>query len=157
LLRVADFRELREGVNERSLSYRYDPELGWFPAPNSSPIEVWLVRHLWLARLANAVYLKIRHRSFQVPDPTERLVRQLRDFVQANDGKFFVGLQYRDPDLMRHLQAEQIPFVSFDGAEFYPGAAAGAHWTPACHKLVAERILGLLSANNIVRANVRSE
>jgi hypothetical protein len=92
-----------------------------------------------------------------VPDPTERLVSQLRDFVQANGGKFFVGLQYRDPDLMRHLQAEQIPFVSFDGAEFYPGAAAGAHWTPAGHNLVAERILGLLSANNIVQAGVRLE
>ena len=63
----------------------------------------------------------------------------------------------RDPELMRHLQAEQIPFVSFDGAEFYPGAAAGAHWTPAGHKLVADRILGLLSANNIVQAGVRSE
>lgn len=35
LLRVADFRELREGVDERSLSYRYDAELGWFPVPNS--------------------------------------------------------------------------------------------------------------------------
>jgi hypothetical protein len=35
-LRVADFRELREGVSERSLSYRYDAELGWAPAPNSS-------------------------------------------------------------------------------------------------------------------------
>ena len=38
LLRVADFRELREGVNERSLSYRHDPELGWSPAPNSSSV-----------------------------------------------------------------------------------------------------------------------
>jgi hypothetical protein len=297
LLRVADFRELREGVNERSLSYRHDPELGWFPAPNSSSVvtnartihvhhnslglrdiefapdtrptilflgdsfvwgldaeanerftellrprisshkivaagvsgygtdqeylllqrlwptirpavvvlifctqndrqdnstniryegyqkpyfvtapdgslvlsgqpvpksrlqvikEVWLVRHLWLARLANAVYLKVRHPQVSVPDPTERLVSQLRDFVQANGGQFLVGLQYRDPELMRHLQAERIPFVSFDGAEFYPGAATGTHWTPAGHKLVAERILALLSENNIVQAGVRS-
>src|SRR5476649_813495 len=37
-LRVADFRELREGVSERSLSYRYDAELGWAPAPNSSSV-----------------------------------------------------------------------------------------------------------------------
>src|SRR5260370_7607702 len=35
-LRLADFREFREGVSERSLSYRYDPELGWVPLPNSS-------------------------------------------------------------------------------------------------------------------------
>jgi hypothetical protein len=119
--------------------------------------EVWLVRHLWLARLANAVYLKVQHPMVHVPDPTERLVSQLRDFVQANGGRFLVGLQYSDPELMRHLQAERIPFVSFDGAEFYPGAAAGTHWTPAGQKLVAERLLGLLSANNIVQAGVRSE
>jgi len=38
LLRVADFRELREGVSERSLSYRYDAELGWAPVPSSNSI-----------------------------------------------------------------------------------------------------------------------
>jgi len=296
-LRMADLRELREGVNERSLSYRHDAELGWFPAPNSSstvanartigvqhnslglrdielapdarpaimflgdsfvwgldaeaderfsellrarisshkivaagvsgygtdqeylllqrlwpkiepavvvlifctqndrqdnstniryegyqkpyfatapdgslvlsgqPVptsrlqairEVWLVRHLWLARLASAVYLKLRHPMLVVPDPTERLVGQLRDFVQARGARFLVGLQYRDPELMRYLQAERIPFVSFDGAEFYPGAAEGTHWTPDGHKLVAERVLGLLSDNGIVEAVARS-
>ena len=296
VLRVADFRELREGVNERSLSYRHDAELGWFPAPNSSSVvtnartihvqhnslglrdiepapdarptimflgdsfvwgldaeaderfsdllrtrissheiaaagvsgfgtdqeylllqrlwptirpavvvlifctqndrqdnstniryegyqkpyfvtaadgslvlsgqpvpksrlqvirEVWLVRHLWLARLVSAVYLKVRHPQLSVADPTEWLVGKLRDFVQANGGKFLVGLQYKDPDLMRYLQAERIPFVSFDGADFYPGAAAGTHWTPEGHKLVAERILHLLSENRIDEAGAR--
>ena len=295
-LRIADFRELREGVDERSLNYRYDAELGWFPAPNSSSVVtnartfhvqhnslglrdieftpdarpvimflgdsfVWgldaeaderfshllrnrlpnynivaagvsgfgtdqeylllqrlwpkirpavvvlifctqndrqdnstniryegyqkpyfftaadgslvlsgkpvprsrlqaikedpLVRRLWLARLVSAVYLKVRHPQITVPDPTERLVGKLRDFVQARGSKFLVGLQYRDPDLMRYLQAEQIPFVSFDGADFYQGASAGTHWTPEGHKLVAERVLGLLSENNIVHAGAR--
>lgn len=37
-LRVADFRELREGLSERSLSYAYDAELGWAPVPNSSSL-----------------------------------------------------------------------------------------------------------------------
>jgi lysophospholipase L1-like esterase len=295
-LRVADFRELREGVSERSLSYRYDAELGWAPAPGSSSIvanartihaqhnslglrdiefsldarptimflgdsfvwgldaeaderftellrarisshkivaagvsgygtdqeylllqrlwpkiqpavvvlifctqndrldnstniryegyqkpyftiapdgslvlkgqpvpksrlqyikEDWLVRHLWLARLVSAVYLKIEHPVLYVPDPTERLVGKLRDFVQANGGKFLVGLQYRDPALMQYLQANRIAFVSFDGAAFYPGDAAGSHWTPDGHRLVAERILGLLSENNLVTAGIR--
>jgi lysophospholipase L1-like esterase len=298
LLRVADFRELREGINERSLSYRHDAEFGWFPAPNSSstvanartihvqhnslglrdielapdarpvilflgdsfvwgldaeaderftellrpripshkivaagvsgfgtdqeylllqrlwpkiepavvvlifctqndrqdnstniryegyqkpyfatapdgslvlggqPVptsrlqaikEVWLVRHSWLARLASAVYLKLRHPRLVVPDPTERLVGKLRDFVQARGAKFLVGLQYRDPELMRYLGAERIPFVSFDGADFYPGAFEGTHWTPDGHKLVAERLLGLLSDNRIVPAAGRSQ
>jgi hypothetical protein len=296
-LRVADLRELREGVSERSLSYRYDAELGWAPLPGSSSIvtnartihaqhnslglrdiefsldarptimflgdsfvwgldaeaderftellrprlsgykimaagvsgygtdqeylllqrlwakvrpavvvlifctqndrldnatniryegyqkpyfatasdgslvlkgqpvpksrlqyirEDWLVRHVWLARLVTATYVKIRHPLLFVPDPTERLVSKIRDFVEANGAKFLVGLQYRDPELIRHLQASKIPFVSFDGAEFYPGASAGTHWTPAGHRLVAERVLGLLSENNIVPAGLRA-
>jgi hypothetical protein len=35
LLRVADFRALRQDESERSLAYGYDPELGWVPAANS--------------------------------------------------------------------------------------------------------------------------
>jgi hypothetical protein len=91
-----------------------------------------------------------------VPDPTERLVGKLRDFVQARGARFLVGLQYRDPELIRYIQAERIPFVGFDGAEFYPGAAEGTHWTPNGQKLVAERVLGLLSDNNIVETKVRA-
>jgi hypothetical protein len=36
VLRIADFKELREASSEQSLSYRYDSELGWMPVPNSS-------------------------------------------------------------------------------------------------------------------------
>ena len=290
-LRVADFRELREGVSERSLSYRYDAELGWSPAPSSTSIvtnartihvqhnslglrdieftldaqptimflgdsfvwgldaeagerftdllrpripgykilaagvsgygtdqeylllkrlwsevrpavvvlifctqndrqdnstnilhegyqkpyfatapdnslmlqglpvpksrlqyirEDWLVRNLWLARLVATIYVKVRYPLKFVPDPTERLVSKIREFVETNGAKFLVGLQYADPALIRHLQASRIPFVTFEGAAFYPGAGSGAHWTPDGHKLVAERVLGLLSENNIV-------
>ncbi len=38
ILRLIDLRVLREGTSERSLTYRYDPELGWSPVPNSSSI-----------------------------------------------------------------------------------------------------------------------
>ena len=38
VLRVADLRVLREGTSERSLTYRYDPELGWAPVPNSNSV-----------------------------------------------------------------------------------------------------------------------
>jgi hypothetical protein len=114
--------------------------------------EDWLVHNLWLARLVTLAYVKIRHPLLFVPDPTERLVGKIRDFVEANGAKFLVGLQYSDPELIRHLQANRIPFVTFDGAAFYPSAAAGAHWTPDGHKLVAERVLGLLSENGIAKA-----
>jgi len=36
MLRIADLRVLREGTSERSLTYRYDPELGWAPVPSSN-------------------------------------------------------------------------------------------------------------------------
>jgi hypothetical protein len=35
LLRVADFRALRQDESERSLAYGYDAELGWVPSTNS--------------------------------------------------------------------------------------------------------------------------
>jgi hypothetical protein len=110
--------------------------------------EDWLVRNLWLARLATASYVGVRYPLLFVPDPTERLVSQIRDFVEANGARFLVGLQDRDPELARHLQASRIPFVTFDGAELFSGPKGG-HWTPEGQKLVAERMLGLLSENNI--------
>jgi hypothetical protein len=111
--------------------------------------EDWLVRNLWLARLAAASYVGVRYPLLFVPDPTERLVSKIRDFVEANGAKFLVGLQDRDPELARHLQANRIPFVTFDGAELYSSPATGGHWTPEGQKYVAERMLGLLSENNI--------
>lgn len=290
-LRVADFRELREGVSERSLSYRYDEELGWAPIPNASSLvtnartihvqnnslglrdaeftpdgrpaimflgdsfvwgldaevgerfsdilqhrlpgqrivpagvsgygtdqeylllrrlwptikpavvvlmyctqndrednsaniryegyhkpyfatmpdgqlglegqpvprsrlqyikEDWLVHHLWLARLANAVYLNLRYPLIRVPDPTERLVDETRSFVERHGAKFLVGLQLTDTRLIAHLRAEHIPFVTFDGADFYPGASVGGHWTPKGHRFVADRLMGLLSDDKVI-------
>src|SRR5436190_7932097 len=99
--------------------------------------EDWWVRHSWLVRLGNAVYLKLRHPAVRVPDPTEKLVDKIRQFVETNGARFFVGLQASDAALIRHLEAARIPYVSFDGAAAYPGESLGAHWTPEGHKLVA--------------------
>jgi hypothetical protein len=56
VLRVADLRELREGVSERSLSYRYDSELGWAPVPGSS------------ASVTNARTIKAHHNRLGLRD-----------------------------------------------------------------------------------------
>ena len=119
--------------------------------------EDWWVRHSWLVRLANAVYLKLRHPAVQVPDPTERLVDAIREFVEVNGAKFLVGLQTADEGLVRHLDAKHIPFVAFDGAPAYPGAGVGGHWTPEGHKVVAERLIGLLSGKGVIPAEVRRQ
>jgi len=125
-------------------------ELAGQPVPKSrlqAIKEDWWVRHSWLARLANAVYLKLKHPMLIVPDPTERLVDKIRQFVEANGARFLVGLQKTDATLVGHLKAAGVPYVTFDGADAYPGASVGQHWTPEGHRLVAERLLGLLSAN----------
>ena len=109
--------------------------------------EDWWVRHSWLVRLANAVYLKLRHPAVRVSDPSEMLIDKIRAFVETNDAKFLVGLQSTDAALVRHIETARIPFVTFDGAAAYPGAASGAHWTPEGHQFVADRLFGLLSAN----------
>ena len=115
--------------------------------------EVWWVRNSWLARLAVAVYVKIRYPKLYVPDPTERLVDSIAQFVTANGAKFFVGLQSEDKELISHLQERRIPFVSLDGAPFYPGASVGGHWTPEGQKMVADRFFDLLSASKAIPAN----
>jgi hypothetical protein len=291
VLRIADFRELREGVSERSLSYRYDAELGWAPLPDSDSIvtnartihahhnslglrddefrldakptimflgdsfvwgldveanerfsdllkaripgykilaagvsgfgtdqeylwlrrlwpkvkpavvvlifcaqndradnstdlryedyhkpyftiapdgslalqgqpvpksrlqyikENWWVRHSWVVRLANAAYMKLVHPKVTVPDPTERLIDKMREFVETNGAKFLVGLQATDAELVRHLQASQIPFVTLDGAELYASPSVGGHWTPEGQKFVADRLFGLLARTNVI-------
>jgi GDSL-like Lipase/Acylhydrolase family len=125
------------------------------PVPKSRQLYIkqdWLVRHLWLARVVVFAYVEIRHRQVYVPDPTERIVSKMREFVEAHGARLIVGLQVSDDRLIQHLQAERIPFVTFDGAETYSNLY-GAHWTPAGHRLVAERLLGLLSENNLAKVD----
>ena len=117
--------------------------------------ENWWVRHSWLIRLVNAVYLKFMHPKLSVPDPTERLVDKIEEFVQANGAKFLVGMQTTDASLARHLQERHIPFVALDGAASFPGLGVGGHWTPEGHKLVADRLYGFLSANGVVEPSPR--
>ena len=125
------------------------------PVPKSRQVyirENWLVRHVWLARVAALATTEIRYPQLYVPDPTERLVSKIREFVEAHGARLVVGLQRSDDKLIQHLQAGRIPFVTFNDAEAYSDRF-GAHWTPAGHKLVAERLLRLLSENNVIPAD----
>lgn len=86
-----------------------------------------------------------------VPDPTERLVDMIRDFVQSRGARLLVGLAASDQSLIRHLQSEKIPFVAFDGVEAY-GPEHGGHWTPAGNRFVSEGMLDLLVRQGIAAA-----
>jgi hypothetical protein len=130
------------------------------PVPRSQLLsfkEDWLVRNLWLARLATDIYVRLRYPQLFVPDPTEKLVAKIRGFVEGNGSKFLVGIQYRDEALVRYLEANWIPFAKLDGAALNTGGGFGEHWTPEGHKLVAERVLELLSVNNIVHYDAAAQ
>lgn len=111
----------------------------------------WLARNSWVVRVAVSVYVLIANPQVAVPDPTERLIGMMREFVESKGAKFLVGLQYREPQLEAVLTAQKIPHVSFDGAEHYFGD--GDHWTPKGHELVADRLMTLFSENGAGTSN----
>ena len=124
------------------------------PVPRSHLLYIkdyWIVRKLWLARLVTDLYVSVRYRPISVPDPTEKLVGKMREFVEENGAKFFVGIQSRDKALVDYLDANRIKYTKLEGAPFYTQGGYGPHWTPEGQKLVADRIHDLLSDNNIVR------
>jgi hypothetical protein len=131
------------------------------PVPRSQLLyykENWLVRNLWLARLATDAYVRLRYPEVHVPDPTEKLVGMIREFVEGNGAKFLVGIQDHDEGLVAYLEANRIPFVKLEGAPFYKEAiGAGPHWTPEGQKFVADRIFELLSANGIIDHDVTAQ
>ena len=128
------------------------------PVPRSHLVyfkDHWLVRNLWLARVATNVYLRLMHPKVTVPDPTEKLIAKVRNQVEANGARFMVGIQYHDEALVRYLEANRIPFVKLEGADYikeFKENVWGPHWTPEGQKDVAERIYGMLTANGVVRA-----
>jgi hypothetical protein len=131
------------------------------PVPRSHLLyyrDNWLVRNLWLARLATDAYVRLKYPQQSVPDPTEKLVAKMRGFVESKGAKFMVGIQYRDDALASYLDKNGIPYVKLEGAQFYQSATGwGPHWTPDGQKDVADRILGMLSANGVVRSDAATE
>jgi hypothetical protein len=113
------------------------------PVPQSLQVLIrdhWFVRDSWLARLAAAAYVEISSPPVSVPDPTERLVDRINEFVGARGAKLLLALQSRDERLIAHLQAERIAFVTLDGAANY-GTPYGSHFTPDGHEFVSRRLL----------------
>jgi lysophospholipase L1-like esterase len=107
----------------------------------------WLARNSWVFRVGVSAYVLIAHPAVRVPDPTERLIGMMKEFVESKGAKFLVGLQLREPALEAALTAIKIPYTSFDGAEHELGD--GDHWTPKGHELVAERLLTLLKEDGV--------
>ncbi len=117
-------------------------------------VDDWLVRNLWLARVAVSAYVQVRHRPISVPDPTDQLFRMMRDFVAARGGKFLVGLQRQEPESDAALKSLGVPHTAFDGAENFDDW--GNHWTPEGHAHVADVLQSFLARNGIATAATAS-
>jgi hypothetical protein len=103
-----------------------------------------LVRNLWLARVVMTGYVYVRHPAILAPDPTDQLIAMMYNYVTSRGARFAVGLRDQRAPL---LQDRNAATVSLDDAEVYPDY--GSHWTPAGHRLVADRLRGLLQASGI--------
>ena len=93
-LRIADFRELREGVSERSLSYRYDAELGWTPTPNST------------SKATNARTVEVRHNSLGLRD--DELTEDARPTILFLGNSFVWGLDAESHERFSELLKPRI-------------------------------------------------
>jgi hypothetical protein len=122
------------------------------PVPESQLLYIqhyWLVRHLWLARLATNIDVRLRYPPVTVPDPTEKLVGKIHEFVEKSGAKFMVGIQNHDDALAAYLEAKRIPFAKLQGAPFYTQGGMGPHWTAEGAKVVADRLLAMMTANGV--------
>jgi hypothetical protein len=118
------------------------------PVPQSLQLLIkdsWLVKHLWLARVAALATVELSSPPVDVPDPTERLIGKVHEFVGGHDAKLLVALQSTDDRLVERLKAERIPYVALDGAPAY-GIQYGSHFTPEGHEFASRRLLGLINA-----------
>ena len=127
------------------------------PVPKSRRVyfvDDWLVRNVWLTRVAVSAWVQATVPRVYVPDPTEHLVTMMRDFVEARGAKFLVGVQSRahDPQIGPFLDAQKIPNAAFDGAESFDDF--GFHWTPKGQVYVADAIQALFARNGIGAAQL---
>src|SRR6516165_4023560 len=96
-----------------------------------------------LARFAIDASRALRNREIIVPDPTEDVIGMMRRTVEARGARLVVGLQRHEPRLETYLQAQKIPYVTFEDAPGYP--VAGWHWTPEGNAVVAKKYLALFA------------
>src|SRR6516225_2547914 len=117
-----------------------------YPLPRPTRDDVtgsaWL-EHFALARFAIDTYRALRNREIIVPDRTEDLIGIMRRTAEARGARLVVGLQRHEPRLETYLQAQKIPYTTFDEAPGYP--VAGWHWTPEGNAVVAKKYLALFA------------
>lgn len=117
------------------------------PVPKSLKLMIrddWWLRHSWLARVAALAYVEISSPQISVPDPTDKLIDAIQDYVGGHGAKLLIALQRSDEPLMAHLRSRQIPHVALDGIPAYE-AKYGAHFTPEGNQFASRQLLKFLS------------
>jgi len=121
-----------------------------YPLPRPSRDDIsdsaWLGRFA-LVRFAVDASRALRNREIIVPDPTEDVIGMMRRTVEARGARLVVGLQRHEPRLETYLQAQKIPYTTFEDAPGYP--VAGWHWTPEGNAIVAKKYLALFTEMGI--------
>ena len=155
--------------NDNSANLRYEAYKPYFeiapdgrgafrgqPVPLSRQVYFkhnWLAENFWLARFAISAYVELRHPRVRVPDPTERLLEMVQDFVRDHGATFLVGLTIHDAKLEAFLRRRNIPFSVFQGAGVIAdlgGVKDTLHWSPQGHASVADRTLQLLTDTGVL-------
>jgi hypothetical protein len=117
-----------------------------YPLPRLKPdymaSSAWAERFVLMRFVAYASWA-LRNREIIVPDPTEGVIDMMRQTLETRGARLIVGLQRHEPRLEAYLQAQKIPYTTFDEAPAYP--IAGWHWTPEGNALVAKKYLALFA------------
>jgi hypothetical protein len=98
-----------------------------------------LLARSYLVRLAVKAYYQHRYPPpADFADPTEAIIRAMNNYARSKGAVLLVGLQQRSAALERFLDAERIPRLDLTVDQVFDDP--GRHWTPAGHRLVAEKI-----------------
>jgi lysophospholipase L1-like esterase len=108
----------------------------------------WLFRSAVSRILTTAVLRAVQPRAIRVPDPTNTILAEIRQFVERRGARFAVGMQDDDAGVSEFLSRSGIPWVSLSNPNRFPGKG---HWTPAGHVVVAERIVAFLRKEGLVQ------
>jgi hypothetical protein len=121
-------------------------KLNGIPVPRAEKVfysEHSALRHSYLVRLFAKSYYKLTAPpAVENPNPTGPLVRDMQKFVLSKHAKFLLGLTHSHPNLEEFLHHFEIPYVDLSDAGRY--STAGAHWTPAGHDFVCNKVDELL-------------
>jgi hypothetical protein len=102
-----------------------------------------LLARSYLVRLAvKAYYQHVYPPPADFADPTNAIIRAMNGYVRSRGAVLMVGLQQRSAPLERFLDAERIPHLDLTTDLVFDDP--GRHWTPAGHRLVAEKIHGFI-------------